>query len=120
MTSKCVAYIECTARCSFANINEVHPAKPERNRHANPVYEGSKLLCFTQSSLVHVRELYKKYSRLGHLDLWLCKTVSPAYFFAPDQSLTSSCRHISVCGGDESGPTKRKREPPGHRPMKRR
>ena len=134
-----VVYIECTARCEFWRVSELlpainkqtsrplkwlgyrkfHRAKPERNRHGNPVYEGSKLLAFTGSSLSHVRKHYLKSKRYSHLDLFLCRVLDPSYFYAPPTSFTSSCRHVSVCGGSESGPIIRAKEPVGSRPMKR-
>ena len=87
-----VVYIECTARCQFQCVAELlpeinrfpsrplkwlgnrkfHRAKPDRNKHSNTVYEGSKLLVFIGSSLPHVRRLYMKTKRYSHLDLFLC------------------------------------------------
>ena len=96
-----------------------HHAKPQRNRHGNPVVEGSKMLVCTGASMVKVRALWKVHSRLGHLDLWLSKVLSPDYSHIPPVSLTSSCRHTSVCGGSAAGAIKRKKEVPGRLPMKR-
>ena len=135
-----VVYIECTARCAFRRVSELlpainkypsrplkwlgyrkfHRAKPERNRHGHPVYEGSKLLVFTGSSLLHVRKHYLKSKRYPHLDLFLCRVLDPSYFYAPPTSVTSSCRHVSVFGGSESGPIIRAKEPVGSRPMRSR
>ena len=137
---RCVVYLECTARCEFSHATRLlkvlnqypdrplkwlgyrkfHPPKPERNRHSNAVYEGSKLLACTGASLAHVRQQHLKNRRYGHFDLWLCRTLRPSYFWAPAQSMTSSCQHLSICGGDSEGPIIRDAEPAGRRPMKRR
>ena len=134
---RCIMYVECTARCAFPHVRSIlpllnkkdnrpikwlgfrkwHPPKPQRQRHAHPVFEGSKLIAFTRSSLVRVRNQLKKHKRLGHLDLWMSKVLKPDEFFAPDTSLTFSCRHTSVCGGSEAGPIKRAREAPGRQSM---
>ena len=133
-----VVYIECTARCQFQRVAELlpeinrfpsrplkwlgyrkfHRARPERNKHPNPVYEGSKLLVFAGSSLPQVRRLYMKTKRYSHLDLFLCRSLKPSSFHAPSTSVTSSCKHLSICGGSEKGPIVRDNEAPGSRPMK--
>ena len=131
---RAVVYLECTARGTWKHVRNTlpgrplkllgyrkfHHAKPQRNRHGNPVVEGSKMLVCTGASMVKVRALWKVHSRLGHLDLWLSKVLSPDYSHIPPVSLTSSCRHTSVCGGSAAGAIKRKKEVPGRLPMKRR
>ena len=137
---RAVVYLECTARGTWKHVRDTlpamssapgrplkwlgyrkfHHAKPQRNRHGNPVVEGSKMLVFTGASMVKVRALWKVHSCLGHLDLWLSKVLSPDYIHIPPVSLTSSCRHTSVCGGSAAGAIKRKKEVPGRLPMKRR